>query len=106
MDLDGSLADAEITRDHLVCLALSHEVEHFVFARAQGRKSLADSVRTIGALSTVGFSFVLAIVLGVWAGWLLDKWLGTSPWMFFLFFILGLAAGVLNVYRTAGKFLK
>jgi len=71
-----------------------------------GRKSLADSVRTIGALSTVGFSFVLAIVLGVWAGWLLDKWLGTSPWMFFLFFILGLAAGVLNVYRTAGKFLK
>jgi ATP synthase protein I len=70
------------------------------------RKSLPDTVRTIGALSTVGFSFVLAIVLGVWVGWVLDKWLGTSPWMFFLFFVLGLAAGVLNVYRTAGKFLK
>jgi F0F1-type ATP synthase assembly protein I len=32
--------------------------------------------------------------------------MGTSPWMFFLFFLLGLVAGVLNVYRTAGKFIK
>ena len=47
-------------------------------------------MRTIGALSTVGFSFVLAIAIGVWVGWMLDRWLGTSPWMFFLFFVLGL----------------
>ena len=70
------------------------------------KKSMADAVRTLGALSTVGFSFVLAIVLGAWAGWALDRWLGTSPWLFFLFFLFGLIAGVLNVYRTAGKFLK
>ena len=70
------------------------------------RKSRADTVRTLGALSTVGFSFVLAIVLGAWFGRLLDNWLGTSPWLFLLFFFFGLAAGVLNVYRTAGKFLK
>jgi F0F1-type ATP synthase assembly protein I len=70
------------------------------------RKSAADTMRTLGALSTVGLSFVLAIVLGAWFGWLLDRWLGTSPWLFFLFFVLGLAAGILNVYRTAAKFLK
>ena len=70
------------------------------------KKSMADTVRTLGALSTVGISFVLAIVLGAWAGWALDRWLGTSPWMFFVFFLFGLIAGVLNVYRTAGKFLK
>ena len=70
------------------------------------KKSMADTVRTIGALSTVGISFVLAIVIGAWAGWALDRWLGTSPWFFFLFFLFGLVAGVLNVYRTAGKFLK
>jgi ATP synthase protein I len=64
------------------------------------RKSRADTVRTLGALSTVGLSFVLAIVLGAWFGRLLDSWLGTSPWLFIVFFFLGLAAGILNVYRT------
>ena len=68
--------------------------------------SLPDTVRTIGALSTVGFSFVLAIVIGAWLGWLLDGWLDTGPWFLLIFFFLGLAAGILNVYRTAGKFLK
>ena len=72
----------------------------------RGKKPLSDTMRTLGALSTVGFSFVLAVVLGAWLGWLLDKWFGTGPWLFFLFFFFGLAAGALNVYRTAGKFLK
>lgn len=67
---------------------------------------MADTVRTLGALSTVGISFVLALVMGAWLGYLLDRWLGTSPWFFFIFFVIGLAAGVLNVYRTAGRFLK
>jgi F0F1-type ATP synthase assembly protein I len=70
------------------------------------RKPIAETMRTLGALSTVGFSFVLAVVIGAAAGYFLDRWLGTSPWMFLLFFLLGLAAGILNVYRTAGKFLK
>jgi ATP synthase protein I len=70
------------------------------------KKSMADTMRTLGGLSTVGLSFVLAVVIGAWAGWALDRWLGTSPWFFFLFFVFGLVAGVINVYRTAGKFLK
>jgi ATP synthase protein I len=70
------------------------------------KKPFSETMRTLGALSTVGFSFVLAIVIAVWVGWMLDKWLGTSPWLFLVFFVLGLAAGVLNVYRTAGRFLK
>jgi ATP synthase protein I len=75
-------------------------------APAAPKKPLSDTVRQIGALSTVGFSFVLAIGLGAWFGLLVDRWLGTSPWGFFVFFVFGLVAGVLNVYRTAGKFLK
>lgn len=70
------------------------------------RKPLSETMRTLGALSTVGFSFVLAIVIGTAAGYFLDRWLGTSPWLFFLFFLFGLAAGILNVYRTTNKFLK
>ena len=56
-------------------------------------QQVADSFRTIGALSTVGFSFVLAVGLGALCGYYLDKWLGTSPWLFFLFILFGLAAG-------------
>ena len=68
--------------------------------------SLADSFRTIGALSTVGISFVLAIVIGFACGYYLDKWLGTGPWLLLVFTVFGLVAGIMNVYRTAGRFLK
>ena len=68
--------------------------------------SLADSFRTIGALSTVGISFVLAIVIGFACGYYLDKWLGTGPWLLLVFTVFGLVAGITNVYRTAGRFLK
>jgi len=70
------------------------------------RGSLADSVRTIGALSSVGLSFVLAIVIGVLVGLWLDRVFGTHRIFFFVFFILGFVAGILNVYRTAARFLK
>ena len=70
------------------------------------KKPLSDTMRQLGALSTVGISFVLAIVLGAGVGWLIDRSLGTTPWGFFVFFVFGFIAGVLNVYRTAGKFLK
>ncbi|MEO5896298.1 MAG: AtpZ/AtpI family protein [Vicinamibacterales bacterium] len=66
----------------------------------------ADTMRTIGGISTVGFSFVLAILLGAWLGRTLDKWLGSSPWLFFLFLVFGFVAGSLNVYRTSQRFLK
>ena len=42
------------------------------------------------------------IVAGGLIGWYLDKWLGTDkPVMFVLFFLLGAAAGILNVIRVA-----
>jgi ATP synthase protein I len=59
-----------------------------------------ENIRLIGQLSTIGFSFVLAIVMGFGGGYLIDRWLGTSPWLTFLGFFAGLAAGVLNVYRV------
>ncbi len=62
----------------------------------------SENIRLIGQLSTVGLSFVFALVLGFGGGHLLDGWLGTGPWLAFLGFFAGLAAGVLNVYRIIG----
>jgi ATP synthase protein I len=43
---------------------------------------------------------VAAVVVGCVIGWGLDWALGTKPWLFLLFFLLGFAAGVLNVMRS------
>lgn len=74
--------------------------------RSSKRSGLPDTVRVIGALSTVGISFVLAIVIGVAAGYFLMTRFGLGRWVFLVFFIFGVVAGILNVYRTAGRFLK
>ena len=46
-----------------------------------------------------GVEVVAALVVGAGMGFGLDRWLGTFPWLFLVFFLLGGAAGVLNVYR-------
>ncbi|TCZ65885.1 AtpZ/AtpI family protein [Roseicella aquatilis] len=46
-----------------------------------------------------GVEVVSALVVGIAIGFLLDRWLGTWPWLFLVFFVLGGVAGVLNVYR-------
>jgi ATP synthase protein I len=45
---------------------------------------------------------VAGVLVGAGLGWLLDRWLGTSPWGLIVFLMLGFAAGVLNVMRAAG----
>ena len=42
------------------------------------------------------------VLVGAGIGWLLDRWLGTTPWGLILFLLLGFAAGILNVMRAAG----
>ncbi len=43
------------------------------------------------------------VVVGGVLGWYLDQWLGTKPWLFILFFLLGSAAGMLNIIRSASQ---
>jgi ATP synthase protein I len=59
-----------------------------------------SSLGSLGALSAVGFAFVLAVGIGFLIGYWLDRWLGTSPWFMLAFFFIGLAAGIVNVVRT------
>ena len=46
-----------------------------------------------------GVEFFSAVLVGLVIGWLLDRWLGTTPWLLLVFLLVGGAAGVLNVYR-------
>jgi ATP synthase protein I len=59
-----------------------------------------SSIGSIGALSAVGIGFVIAVTIGFGAGWMLDRWAGTSPLFVILFFFFGVAAGIVNLVRT------
>ena len=46
--------------------------------------------------------FVAGVVAGGGLGWLLDRWLGTSPWGLIVLLMLGFVAGIYNVMRASG----
>ena len=50
----------------------------------------------------IGVEIVSALIVGVGIGVLLDWWLGTKPWFLIGFFVLGAAAGFMNVFRVVG----
>ena len=61
-------------------------------------------IRQVGVLSGVGLTLVIATVLGLWGGYVLDRWLGTAPWLMLVGLLLGIASGFVNLFRAAGVF--
>ena len=59
--------------------------------------------RKSGLAYAAGFSLFAAVLAGLIAGWLLDRWLGTSPWLLITGIILGAAAGFYELIRSASK---
>jgi ATP synthase protein I len=62
------------------------------------------SGQSLGA-ANLGFrvliEFVSAIAIGALIGWQIDTWAHTSPIFLIAFLALGVAAGMVNIYRTA-----
>jgi ATP synthase protein I len=83
-------------------------------ARAQGERRVAEQADQAGAKDMTGWSrgfrlaseFVAAILVGAGIGWLLDLWLHTTPWLLLVLLLIGFAAGVLNVVRSASEMNK
>lgn len=59
--------------------------------------------RKTGLAYAAAFSLFAAVVSGLLAGWLLDRWLGTKPWLLVTGVILGAAAGFYELVRTTAK---
>lgn len=63
--------------------------------------------RARGAAMGAAFKIVAELVVGVAVGggigWALDRQIGTAPWMLVLFLMLGFAAGISNVIRSARR---
>jgi len=58
------------------------------------------SYNRLGKFFNVGIELVSGVFVGVGCGLFIDWAFGTSPWGLISLFILGSAAGMLNVYRA------
>ena len=59
--------------------------------------------RKSGLAYAAAFSLFAAVVAGLLLGWLLDRWLGTRPWLLVTGLVLGAAAGLYEFVRTSSK---
>jgi ATP synthase protein I len=55
----------------------------------------------LGLAFRIAVELVAAICVGLAIGWGIDRVLGTRPWGLIVFFFIGAAAGMLNVFRAA-----
>ena len=56
--------------------------------------------KALGELSSMGIAMVLATVIGLAAGYGLDRWLGTNPWLTLIGLGFGIVAGFVTFFRS------
>ena len=61
------------------------------------------SYRRLAALSSLGLMLPSSIAVGLFIGYLLDRLLGTHPWLLAAFTLLGVASGLLSLIRGLNK---
>lgn len=94
---DEAALSARLRRlgDRLDLERASKETGTFGASSSADRSAMARGLRLSSEL-------VAAVLVGAGLGWLIDRWLGISPWGLIVFVMLGFAAGVVNVMRAAG----
>ena len=72
----------------------------------QAGKSAAKNMSGMSRGLRLGSEFIAAILVGAGMGYVFDMWFGTSPWIMLVMLLVGFAAGVLNVARSASQMNK
>jgi ATP synthase protein I len=62
-----------------------------------------QNLNGIGAYGTVGLDFAVAVAIGTYGGWWLDKKLGWTPWLTIAGLLFGVAAGFNVLYKAAKR---
>ena len=66
-------------------------------------KIVGSNAASLGNALKISTELVAAVVVGSTLGFILDNWFDTKPLLTISFFILGVAAGILNVFKSAKK---
>ena len=61
---------------------------------------------SFGKAFQVSTELVSAVLVATIIGFILDNWFDTKPWLIIIFFFIGVAAGIINVIRSAKKMQK
>jgi ATP synthase protein I len=67
------------------------------------KQSFRAETKKIAVWSSLGLMLPSSIAVGLVIGYLLDKTLGTHPWLLIVFFFLGTASGILNLLRGLNR---
>ena len=70
------------------------------------KDSKRSNASSLGKALKISTELVAAVVVGSTIGFLLDSWFDTKPLLIICFFIMGVAAGILNVFKSAKKMQK
>jgi len=82
---------------------LGEEIDRARAERVPSRPAVSERSslqQGLGFGFRIGIELVVAVVVATALGWAIDRWLGTRPWVMLVMFFLGIAAGMLNVYRA------
>ena len=71
--------------------------------KREEQKKIGSNAASLGKALKISTELVAAVVVGSTIGFLLDNWFGTKPLLIICFFFMGVAAGILNVFRSAKK---
>ena len=66
-------------------------------------KNTGSNAASLGKALKISTELVASVVVGSTIGFLLDSWFDTKPLLTILFFFMGVAAGILNVFKSAKK---
>ena len=72
--------------------------------RSSNRNQKSSS--NIGVALKLSTELVAAVAVGTIIGFILDDWFGTKPWLILIFFFVGVAAGIMNVVKSAKSMQK
>ena len=65
-----------------------------------------SNAASLGKALKISTEFVASVAVGSTIGFLLDNWFDTKPLLLICFFFMGVAAGILNVFKSAKKMHK
>ena len=62
-----------------------------------------ETNRKSGLAYAAAFSLFSAVLAGLIAGWLMDRWLGTRPWLLVAGIVLGAVVGFYQFIRVTSR---